>query len=116
MEVLKPTRPRIRGAGHRSGKRATAIGLAPPRRAQRLSWTFFERPAAIGQASDGPPDGGRGDCLPKLFLKSLSVLFQGKVVVFLQVLGQPLFEHHPFPGGPAGDSSWLHIPRLSTSL
>src|SRR5215207_10049688 len=36
---------------------------------------FFERPSAIGQAGDGPPNGGGGDPLPKLLLESLAVLF-----------------------------------------
>ncbi len=37
--------------------------------------TFFERPAAIGQLGDGPPDGGGGDPLPEVLLESLAVLF-----------------------------------------
>jgi hypothetical protein len=38
------------------------------------------------------------------------VLFEGEVVVGLQVLWQPLFEHDPFPWGPARDRLGLHIP------
>ena len=65
--------------------------------------TFFERPATIGQeACYGPPDGGRrDDRLAELFLESLTVLFESKVVVGLQVLRQPASKHCPFPGGSA---------------
>jgi hypothetical protein len=47
--------------------------------------TFFDRPGSIGQAGDGPPNGGGGDRLPKLFLESLAVFFESKVVVGFQL-------------------------------
>src|SRR5215217_7589595 len=36
---------------------------------------FFERPSTIGQAGDGPPNGGGGDPLPEVLLESLAVLY-----------------------------------------
>src|SRR3712207_5487553 len=69
------SRPRTPSAWRRSGKPATATNPSLPRRAQRLSGTFFDRPSAIGQGGYRSPNGGGGDRLPKLFLESLAVLF-----------------------------------------
>ena len=57
--------------------------------------TFFDRPSTIGQAGYRSADGGGGDRLAELLLESLAVLFERKVVISLQVLGQPASDHRP---------------------
>src|SRR5215213_11941172 len=116
MEVLKPDSSTNTSL---LASKCEASHRHSPLASSSRSWAicdFFDRPSAIRQAGDGPPDGGGGDCLPELFLKSLTVLFEGEIMVCLQLLWQPLSEHHPLPGRPARDRSWLDVPSLPTSL
>src|SRR5215212_6196696 len=116
MEVLKPL------SSTNTRCPASKREASHPPQTSRLLVTLgcylglFGRPPTVGQGGYRSPNGGGGDPLSELLLESLAVLFEGKVVVGLQVLWQPASEHRPLPGGSAGARLGLYIPGLPTSL
>src|SRR5215213_4534835 len=91
IEVLKPDSST--NTRRLASKREASHRHKPLASSSRSEATgdFFDGPSAIGQSGDGPAYGGCGDPLPEVLLESLAVLFQGEVVVGLEVLGQPPF-------------------------
>src|SRR4051812_49960110 len=104
MEMLKPlssTNTRRLASKWEASHRHKP--LASSSRSEAISVTFFHRPPTIGQASYCSANGCGGDPLAELLLESLTVLFESKVVVGLQVLpGSQLWRISPFLEGLLG--------------
>jgi hypothetical protein len=90
MEVCVPhSSTATKRRGSTPAARSRKAALVPSSRSEATG-DFFERPAASGQAGDGPAHrGGRRRDAPSL-LESLAVLLERQVGVLLQVGRQPL--------------------------